>query len=208
MKNAIKTLLSLIIYLLWILLHKPLGSLIYVRTVFYSRWTVSRFGWRKDFSFGYPVSAIRGEEYMKIGRKTHFGKMAVVTAWDEYEGERFEPKLSIGERCNFGDFVHITCINAVTIGDDVLTGRWVTITDNGHGRTDPDDLAIPPVRRHLYSKSPVSIGDRVWIGDKATILPGVTIGSGAVIAANSVVTKDVPPNTVVAGSPARPRFSN
>jgi maltose O-acetyltransferase len=49
----------------------------------------------------------------------------------------------------------------------------------------------------------VRIGDDVWIGGHATILPGVTIGDGAVVAAGAVVTKDVPPYTVVAGVPAR-----
>ncbi len=55
----------------------------------------------------------------------------------------------------------------------------------------------------MTSKGEVVIGDDVWIGDKATILPGVTIGKGAVIAANSVVTKNVKPYTIVAGIPAK-----
>lgn len=53
------------------------------------------------------------------------------------------------------------------------------------------------------SKGPVIIGQNVWVGDKATILPGVTIGDGAVIGANSVVTKDVPPYSIVGGNPAK-----
>jgi acetyltransferase-like isoleucine patch superfamily enzyme len=60
-----------------------------------------------------------------------------------------------------------------------------------------------PIKRSLFSKGPVIIGDNVWIGDKATILPGVSIGNGAVIAANAVVTKDVPAYSVAAGNPAR-----
>ena len=55
----------------------------------------------------------------------------------------------------------------------------------------------------MTSKGPVIIGDNVWIGDKATILGGVTIGESVIIAANSVVTKDVPPYSVVAGIPAK-----
>ena len=66
-----------------------------------------------------------------------------------------------------------------------------------------ETLHIPPIKRPIYSKGPVIIGDNVWIGDKATILPGVTIGDGAVIAANAVVTKDVPAFCVAAGNPAR-----
>lgn len=76
------------------------------------------------------------------------------------------------------------------------------ITDNSHGETDYDSLKMPPIKRPITSKGPVIIGNNVWIGDKATILPGVTIGDGSVIAANAVVTKDVPPYSVVGGNPA------
>lgn len=76
------------------------------------------------------------------------------------------------------------------------------ITDNSHGETDYDSLKMLPIKRPITSKGPVIIGNNVWIGDKATILPGVTIGDGSVIAANAVVTKDVPPYSVVGGNPA------
>jgi acetyltransferase-like isoleucine patch superfamily enzyme len=51
---------------------------------------------------------------------------------------------------------------------------------------------------------PVSVGDRAWIGFRAIVLPGVTIGEGAVVGAGGVVSRDVPPFTIVAGNPARP----
>ena len=89
------------------------------------------------------------------------------------------------------------------IGKNLLTGRWVTITDNAHGTTNLCDVQVAPATRKLYSKGDVIIGNDVWIGDKATILPGVTIGNGAIIAANAVVTKDVPAYTVVGGNPAK-----
>ena len=85
----------------------------------------------------------------------------------------------------------------------VLIGRWVTISDNNHGYTDMLSLQKPPIEREWVSKGPVIIEDNVWIGDKATILANVTIGKGAVVAANSVVTKDVPAYSVVAGIPAK-----
>lgn len=91
----------------------------------------------------------------------------------------------------------------IIIGDDVLTGKWVTITDNSHGETDMDSLREAPNNRIIVIKGPVIIQNKVWIGDKATILPGVTIGEGAVVAVNAVVTKDVPPFSVVAGVPAK-----
>lgn len=156
----------------------------------------------KDCYFLRPVNFIKGERYFRIGEKCGFGKMAVLTAWDSYEGEHFTPEVTIGHNCNFGDYLHLTCMNKITIGNGVLTGRWVTITDNGHGKSSEIAEEIPPIKRNLFSKGPVVIGDNVWIGDKATILPGVTIGKNSIIAANSVVTHDIPANTVAAGNPA------
>ena len=62
---------------------------------------------------------------------------------------------------------------------------------------------LEPSRRSSIVSAPIRIGNRVWIGSHSTILPGVTVGDGAVVAAGAVVTKDVPPNTVVAGVPAK-----
>lgn len=84
-----------------------------------------------------------------------------------------------------------------------MTGKWVTISDNNHGLTDSKSLQIPPLKRTVVSKGPVIIKENVWIGDKATVLAGVTIGQGAIVAANAVVTKDVPPYSIVAGAPAK-----
>ena len=93
--------------------------------------------------------------------------------------------------------------NQIIVEDGVLTGKWVTIVDNNHGETDRVSLRMPPLSRTIVSKGPVVIKTNVWLGDKVTVLPGVTIGEGAVVAANSVVTRNVPPFCVVAGIPAK-----
>lgn len=154
-----------------------------------------------------------GGEYIYIGDDTAFGNYIYLTAWDSFKTlngtQHFMPEIHIGKHCIFGDFNHITCINKITIGDNLLTGKWVTITDNSHGNTDFQTLKnIPPNFRDLTSKGPISIGNNVWIGDKATILPGISIGDGAVIAANAVVTTDVPAYSVVGGNPAKILKSN
>lgn len=154
---------------------------------------------------------IHDSQCISIGSGTGFGDWLFLTAWDSFrcivdgkkEIQHFTPQLTIGEECHFGAFNHITCINRVQIGNRLLTGKWVTITDNSHGDTNKETLQIDPIKRPLYSKGPVVIGDDVWIGDKATILSGVTIGDGAVIAANAVVTMDVPAYSVVGGNPAK-----
>lgn len=157
----------------------------------------------KNCYFLRPINLVKGPQYFRIGDDTGFGKMAVLTAWDNYNAENFCPSVQIGKNCNFGDYIHLTCINKIIIGDGVLTGRWVTITDNSHGISDEIPTDLSPIKRNLYSKGPVMIGNNVWIGDKTTILPGVKIGDGCIIGANSVVTKDIPPYTIAAGNPCK-----
>lgn len=113
------------------------------------------------------------------------------------------PEMIIGDHVSIGEYSHITCASKVVIGNGVLTGRFVLITDNSHGETSIEDMRIAPLQRPVRSKGPVIIGDNVWIGDKVTILPGVTIGDGSIIAANAVVTKNLPPLSVAAGCPAK-----
>ncbi len=145
-----------------------------------------------------------GEDCISIGERTCIEKGCALTAWKRTpDGKEHTPTICIGRECSFGEYNHITSTNKIVIGDHLLTGRWVTITDNSHGDTEHKTLKRNPIMRPMVSKGPVIIGNNVWIGDKATILPGVTIGDGAVIAANAVVTKDVPAYSVVAGIPAR-----
>ena len=83
----------------------------------------------------------------------------------------------------------------IVIGNGVLIGHNVTLATLNHDER-------PDYRQNIYPK-PIKIGDNVWIGSNATILQGTTIGNGAIVGANSVVTHDVPENTIVAGVPAR-----
>ena len=157
---------------------------------------------KADVHFQYPVDLIGGYN-ISIGDATYFGSNIVLNAWTSYHGERLDPYIKIGTGCSFQPYNHISCINRIEIGDNVLTGRWVTICDNNHGDTTLESVNYPPRQRKMTSNGPIIIGDNVWIGDKVTILSGVTIGNNAIIGANSVVTKDVPPFCVAAGIPAR-----
>lgn len=146
---------------------------------------------------------VRWPSYMTVGEGGWFEKGCVLECVAEYHDQRYSPCLTIGKRCCLGEYSHISCVERVTIGDNLLTGRFVIITDNCHGDTsNREELSMHPADRPLTS-CPVTIGNNVWIGDRVAILPGVTIGDGAIIAANAVVTHDVPAGNVVAGVPAK-----
>lgn len=83
----------------------------------------------------------------------------------------------------------------IRIGDHVLIGHNVVLATLNH------DFA--PYNRATMHPAPIHIKDRVWIGANATVVPGVTIGENSIVAAGAVVTKDVPPNTIVGGVPAK-----
>lgn len=138
-----------------------------------------------------------------IGSGSVIAKGAIITPVKSRQGQVFEPTIIIGENCCLGENIHITAIKNVTIKDNVLTGRYVYISDNAHGETTFAECQIPPVKRKLYTKGEVVIEKNVWIGERVCILSGVHIGEGAIIAANSIVTHDVPAYTLVGGIPAK-----
>lgn len=148
-----------------------------------------------------------GQRRIKIGSYTSFGHHCVLGCWEMYgSGEcvqHYEPEIIIGNHCSIGEYCHITAINKITIGDGLLTGRYVYIGDNAHGGLSKEEATVPPIERKLRSKGEIVIGHNVWIGDKASILAGVCIGDNVIIAANAVVTKNISSNCIVAGVPAR-----
>lgn len=107
-------------------------------------------------------------------------------------GVRFH-KVNIGSNVVIMPGCLMMSAGGITIEDEALIAANVQLISNNH---DLDN-------RNIITCKPVHICRRAWIGAGATILPGVTIGENAVIGAASVVTHDVPPNTIVAGNPAK-----
>lgn len=108
-------------------------------------------------------------------------------------------KLTIGQgAANVG--LTIMCAKEVTIGNGVRIGRNVSIRDWNGPHVIVNDTYV--------NHAPVKIGDHVWLCTGCSIMPGVTIGEGSVVATNAVVTKDVPPYSLVAGTPAKVIKSN
>lgn len=177
-------------------------KVINLKKIMYTYWINKEFkSFQENSIISYPLHLIGGK-YISIGKGVGIGSNGTLTAWNKYKGNSFKPEIFIGNYTSIGDEFHITAINRIIIGNNVLMGKKITITDNGHGKINAELLNIPPIKRPLHSKGSVIIGDGVWIGDKVTILPGVTIGNNSIIGANSVVTRNIPSNCVVGGVPA------
>ena len=144
-------------------------------------------------------------QWISAGDELTVGDRVTLSTWLHDGESTYENavKLKIGNNCRFGDDSHITAANYIQIGDNLLTGKKVLITDNSHGKISFDEMKIPPLQRPIISKGSVIIGNNVWIGESAAILPGVTVGDSAIIAAHAVVTHNVPKNSIVAGNPAK-----
>jgi acetyltransferase-like isoleucine patch superfamily enzyme len=105
--------------------------------------------------------------------------------------------VTIGNHTRIG--LHNTIIGPATIGNHVNLAQGITVTALNHNFSDP----VRRIDEQGVSTMPVTIGNDIWIGANAVILPGVTIGDHSVVAAGAVVTKDVPPHSLVVGVPAK-----
>lgn len=107
----------------------------------------------------------------------------------------FGKNIALGERVFINSGCRFQDQGGVTIGDDSLIGHNTVLATLDHG--------IDPAHRSDMTPGPIVIGRNVWIGANVTILKGVSVGDNAIVAAASVVTKDVPADAIVVGSPAR-----
>lgn len=206
MKKVVKILLSILMKFLSKITPLELGQILKgYRTILYTLWIRNFVG---DLGDGSSIlSPCRfwggGHKNIQIGKNTIIQAHCILGCWVKYADQFYTPSIIIGDNCNIGEYMHISAIDKITIGNGLLTGRFVYIGDNAHGGLSYEEANIRPIKRTLRSKGEVKIGNNVWIGDKATILSGVHIGDNVIVGANSVVTKDVPANTMVAGTPAR-----
>jgi len=158
---------------------------------------------RKDCSID-SRAKILGINYMEIGKHFSAGKGLWLEAVTE--SNTYIPKLIIGNDVSLSDFNHIGAAHYVKIGNHVLFGSKCYVTDHNHGiykGENQSPVKVPPVERKLTINGFVIIDDNVWLGDNVVILPNVHIGYGAIIGANSIVSRDIPSNSIAVGIPAR-----
>ena len=102
--------------------------------------------------------------------------------------------LSIGDDLYMNAGTSIEVWHDVRIGSNCLFGPFASVIDDDRHEVEPGAI---------LHKGPTILGNNVWLGRSAAVMPGVTVGDGSVIGANSVVTRDIPPNSFAAGAPAR-----
>lgn len=164
-----------------------------------------------NFEFG-PNASINNEsenkERIKIGNSCRINGNIICKS---------SGKIIIGNFSTIQDHVSIQCLESIQIGHFVGIAERTIVVDNNHHRIEPIERIKHRIRVapggegypgngngwELADHKPIVIKDVAWIGSHCRILKGVTIGEGAIVAANSVVTKDVPDYTIVAGNPAK-----
>lgn len=153
--------------------------------------------WHRRIRFGAGCDVRRGF-WVTLGERAivSFGPRCIL---DRYLNVECHGTLTVGAGTIFGHHCTIGVQELVEIGQDCLIAEMVSIRDHDH-RFSRTDI---PVREQGMVVAPVRIGNNVWLGSKVTVTKGVTIGENAIVGANAVVTRDIPPNAIAAGVPAR-----
>lgn len=146
-----------------------------------------------------PPASLHGTERIEIGSDVCVGRNAWLLAHED-NSSRPESVLRIGDGCRFGDGLFLSACTQVRIGNRVLAGRYLHISDHQHAHSDP---GVAVMDQGVTDGRAVTIGDGSWIGQGVVVCPGVSIGEHSVIGANSVVRSDIPAHSVAAGAPAK-----
>jgi acetyltransferase-like isoleucine patch superfamily enzyme len=133
-----------------------------------------------------------------FGDKVTIGSYAIIRPTNLYGGEA-GVGLKVGNNSSIGPYSYIGCSGYIEIGDNVMMSPRVSIYSENHNFSETDR----PMIEQGVTRSFVIIEDDCWVAANVVILAGVTVGKGSVIAAGSIVTKDVPPYSIVGGNPAR-----
>jgi len=141
---------------------------------------------------GNVLEAFR-EGRLEVGEHTLFEPGVWITAPGE-------ARIRIGSGTFLNLNVMVAAVELVEIGDHCMFANGCFVTDGNHRYDDPSQ---PVTWQGFTTKGPTRIGDNVWCGAHVVVTSGVTIGERAIVGANSVVTADVAPYSIVAGAPAR-----
>lgn len=145
----------------------------------------------------YVYLSAMGKDNLTIGNNVSIGAFSRLVISTSYNnpGEY----IRIGNNVGLGEFAYLGGGGGLEIGDGCIIGQYLSCHPENHLYGDP----TIEIRFQGTTRNGITIGNNCWIGSKVTVLDGVRIGSGCVVAAGSVVNKDMPENSIVAGVPAR-----
>lgn len=143
-----------------------------------------------------PSNVILGTVELQGTRRVSLGKRAMIYP-GVYLETQGEGRIDIGDDVVLSRGVHLVAFEHIVLGDGVMVGEYSSVRDADHRRSES------AMRYSGHISAPIRVERNVWIARGVTVLKGVTLGEGAVVGANAVVTRDVPPQCVVAGIPAK-----
>jgi galactoside O-acetyltransferase len=166
------------------------------------------------FQSGFGLSGKLGHSSTKV----KIGKDSLIASQFVFEREG-HGQVVLGERVHAGSSTQFISVDGITVGNDVTIAFGCTFYDHNSHSVNWEERKNDTLQEIADTKScgdfiahkdwsnvrsaPILVKDKAWIGFGVTVLKGVTVGEGAVVGARSVVTRDVPPYTVVAGNPAQ-----
>lgn len=146
--------------------------------------------WISDF-----VEIKNNKNSIEFGDNVSIGRFSVLKV--NYDIEK--SKLKIGNNSSCGEFCFFGSAGGISIGDNVIMGQYIRFHSQNHNYDNKDIL----IKDQGTIEKGIKVGNNCWIGSGVVILDGVHIHSGSVIGSNSLITKDVGPNSVVVGNPQR-----
>ncbi len=161
------------------------------------RWRINRHASRGGFFVRYPVEGEMLEALDQGRLSIGEGTLLEPGCWITMAPEA---RITIGEGCFLNRGVMLAAQQGIEIGDHTMFANGCFVGDASHNYEDPD---LPITWQGFSSKGPVKIGSNCWFGIGVVVTSGVSVGERCVVGANSVVTRDLPPGTIAAGSPAK-----
>ena len=152
----------------------------------------------KGLNIHSSVYILKGAKILRYLENITFSNNVIIKSNAEICSCNKDAKIIIGENTTVGDYTFIYSSERIEIGNDCMIAPFVYIVDSNHGDSLESNMNVQP-----NETKPIKIEDNVWIGTHSIILPGVEISCGAIIASGSVVNRDIPPNTIYGGVPAK-----
>jgi acetyltransferase-like isoleucine patch superfamily enzyme len=145
----------------------------------------------------YVYLSALGQECLSIGNNVSIGAFSRIVISTSYNN--LGKYVRIGSNVGLGEFAYLGGGGGLEVGDGCIIGQYFSCHPENHIYDNPD----VEIRFQGTTRRGIKIGRNCWVGSKVTVLDGVTIGDGCVVAAGSVVTKDMPENSIVGGVPAK-----